>query len=52
MLSYNDTTEKPSPERSRAEASLSIHIKESLFKYLFIYRRSMFKKTARRIYTI
>ena len=22
MLSYNDTTEKPSPERSRAEASL------------------------------
>ena len=30
----------------------SIHIKESLFKYLFIYMRSMFKKMARRIYKI
>ena len=27
MLSYNDTTEKPSPERSRAEASFpSVYI--------------------------
>ena len=29
-----------------------IHIKESLFKYLFIYMRSMFKKMARWIYKI
>ena len=30
MLSYNDTTEKPSPERSRDEASLYI------YKYIYI----------------
>ena len=58
IISHYKYNTRATPGRSQ----LSIHIKESLFKYLFIYlfiyifiylfMHSMFKKMARRIYKI